>query len=115
MDRMERRRRVRRGEEAEGCRLKAVGVGPNTQDTPPAVEPEIPETDFLAFPAVTHQPAHCPNCGSARNHIYKTGHPTQDTTKRYHICQGTLPDGKPCPAKFRSLEELNRVDFVAGG
>lgn len=97
-----------------------VGHGPDpvvNRDTVETMsaEVEIPEMDFLAFPAVTHQPAHCPNCGSAKNHIYKTGHPTADTTKRYHICQGHLPDGRACPAKFRSLEELNRVDFVNGG
>lgn len=85
-----------------------LSIPPPDPETPV----EIDERDFLAFPAVSHQPAHCPNCGSKESHIYKTGHPTHDTTKRYHVCQYVFPNGRKCGAKFRSLEELNRVDFA---
>lgn len=109
-DRME-RGRLKRGEKVVGREVVGGGqnVTPGTQDTD-CIEPVIDEKDWLAFPAVSHQPAHCPNCGSADHHIYKTLHPTNDTTKRYHICNKCVPE-----VRFRSLEELNRVDFVNAG
>jgi len=81
-----------------------------TREPPPESPPESPpEVKMRVWPgnAVSFNPAVCPNCGSARNHIVKT-YPVIRTTdggavKRLHECRN-------CPTRFTSVHEVNLCD-----
>lgn len=84
------------------------GAEPGSGHTDHGNEKMIDDRDIWQGPDVVYQPGVCPNCASQRNGIYKTypdgARGSLEVKNRLHKCEN-------CGVKFRTYQELNRVDI----